>query len=202
MPPSPVHAYLKDITATHGGGVFTEHSFRGGLQKLLRELLPGVQITNEPGRVVDCGAPDYVLSRNKIPLGYVEAKNVDKSLDDKVHREQLRRYLKSLDNLIFTNYLVFRLFRGGRQVSEVAIAELRGGRIKPLPENFARFADLVQNFGAYEGQTITAADDLAKRMADKARLLGQVIAGALADDEENGGAGGWCKERSAQSADS
>jgi len=190
MPPSPVHAYLKDITATHGGGVFTEHSFRGGLQKLLRELLPGVQITNEPGRVVDCGAPDYVLSRNKIPLGYVEAKNVDKSLDDKVHREQLRRYLKSLDNLIFTNYLVFRLFRGGRQVSEVAIAELRGGRIKPLPENFARFADLVQNFGAYEGQTITAADDLAKRMADKARLLGQVIAGALADDEENGGADG------------
>ncbi len=180
MPPSPIHAYLRDINSTHGGGVSTEHSFRADLQKLMRELLPAVHITNEPRRI-ECGAPDYVLAHNDIPLGYIEAKDLDKSLDDKAHHAQLRRYVEALDNLIFTNYLEFRFYQGGEMepVDTVAIAELRGGKIKPLPENFTTFTVLIQNFGTYGGQTITAADDLAAHMASKARLLADTIGQAL-----------------------
>jgi len=188
MPPSAIRAYLKEVAAIQRGGEFTEHSFRAPLQKLLQALLPGVDITNEPGRVMPGGAPDYVLKRAAIPLGYIEAKNIDKSLDDKLFSEQFNRYLQSLDNLIFTNYLQFRFHRDGetKAVAEVDIAELRGGKIKLLPDNFARFADLVTDFGAYQGQTITTADDLAARMADKARLLAGVIESALSEDEKNG----------------
>ncbi|MDD9855167.1 MAG: N-6 DNA methylase, partial [Gammaproteobacteria bacterium] len=191
MSPPAIRAYLKAVAERHRRGDATEHSYRGDLEILLRAMLPGVDITNEPRRITDCGAPDYVLKRNQIPLGYIEAKNIDKSLDDKTFRDQFNRYLQSLDNLIFTNYLEFRFHRDAetKPVATVAIAELRNGKIKPLPENFARLKNLIADFGAYQGQTITAADDLAKRMADKARLLGQVIAGALADDEENGAGG-------------
>ncbi|MDD9812029.1 MAG: N-6 DNA methylase [Gammaproteobacteria bacterium] len=192
MSPPAIRAYLKAVAERHRRGNATEHTYRGDLEILLRAMLPGVDITNEPRRITDCGAPDYVLARNAIPLGYIEAKDVDKSLDDKAFGDQFNRYLQSLDNLIFTNYLEFRFHRDAetKPVDTVAIAELRGGKIKPLPENFARLKNLIADFSAYQGQTITAADDLAKRMADKARLLGQVIAGALADDEENGGADG------------
>ncbi|MDD9815830.1 MAG: adenine specific DNA methyltransferase, partial [Gammaproteobacteria bacterium] len=72
MPPSPIHVYLKQIAARRRRGDATEHSYRGDLESLMRQLLPGVEITSEPRRI-KCGAPDYVLSRNKIPLGYVEA---------------------------------------------------------------------------------------------------------------------------------
>ena len=186
MSPPAIRAYLKEAAAIQSGGEFTEHSFRGALQKLLQAHLPGVDITNEPGRIMEGGAPDYVLKRNQIPLGYIEAKNIDKSLDDKTFRDQFNRYLQSLDNLIFTNYLEFRFYRDAeiKPVAVIAIAELRGGKIKPLPENFARFENLIADFGAYQGQTITVADDLAKRMADKARLLAGVIEEALREPTE------------------
>ena len=186
MPPPPsIRAYIKEITSTHSGGNATEHSFRADLQKLMQELLPAVHTTNEPRRI-ECGAPDYVLTHNDIPLGYIEAKDLDKSLDDKAHHAQLKRYVESLDNLIFTNYLEFRFYRDGemKPAAAVAIAELRGAKIKPLPENFARFTDLIKTFGAYEGQTITAANDLARRMAHKARMLAATVNEALAQDDD------------------
>ncbi|MDD9883029.1 MAG: DNA methyltransferase, partial [Gammaproteobacteria bacterium] len=170
MSPPPIPAYLKAVAERHRRGDATEHSYRGDLEILLRALLPGVDITNEPRRITDCGAPDYVLKRNQIPLGYIEAKNIDKSLDDKTFRDQFNRYLQSLDNLIFTNYLEFRFHRDAetKPVATVAIAELHGGKIKPRPQNFDEFTNLIENFGAYQGQTITTAADLARRMADKA----------------------------------
>ncbi|MDD9822626.1 MAG: adenine specific DNA methyltransferase, partial [Gammaproteobacteria bacterium] len=111
MSPPPIPAYLKAIAERHRRGDATEHTYRGDLEILLRALLPAVDITNEPRRITDCGAPDYVLKRNAIPLGYIEAKDVDKSLDDKTFRAQFRRYVASLDNFIFTNYLEFRFYR-------------------------------------------------------------------------------------------
>jgi len=186
MSPPAIRAYLKAIADRHRRGDATEHSYRGDLETLLRALLPAVDITNEPRRITDCGAPDYVLKRNAIPLGYIEAKDVDKSLDDKNFRAQFHRYVASLDNFIFTNYLEFRFYRNSetKPVAVIAIAELRGDKIKPLPQNFDEFTSHIENFGAYQGQPITAADDLAKRMADKARLLAGVIEKSL--NEENG----------------
>ena len=181
----PLHTYITSIAATHAGGISTEHSFRADLQQLMQELLPDVDITNEPRRI-ECGAPDYVLARDGIPLGYIEAKNVDKSLDDTAHRAQLKRYVKSLDNLIFTNYIEFRFHRDGeiKPTASIAIAELSGGKIKPLPQNFDQFTDLLNNFGDYQGQTITSANDLAGRMAHKARMLAATITNALTSDSD------------------
>jgi len=198
-----IRAYLKAVAARHARGIAAERSYYGDLEALLRALLPGVDITAEPrrgrGGMPDF-IPDFVLTRNAIPLGYIEAKDVGKSLDDKTFRAQFDRYTQSLDNLIFTNYLRFRFHRGGEteSVAEVDIAELRGGKIKPLSENFARFADLVTVFGAYQGQTITTADDLAARMADKARLLAGVIEKALDEDEKSGGPDGRSSELQGQ----
>ena len=37
-------------------------------------------------------ASDFVLSHNNVPRGYIEAKDIDKNLDDAVFREQFSRY--------------------------------------------------------------------------------------------------------------
>ena len=96
------------------------------------------------------------MTRNAIPLGYVEAKNIGTNLDDEARKKQLRRYTKSLDNLIFTDYLEFRLYRGNEQTTTVRIAELSGNRIKPAPNNFQSLTDLLTAFAGYQGQTIRA----------------------------------------------
>jgi len=193
MPLPPIRAYCKAVANRHHRGIAAERSYYGDLETLMRALLPGVEITVEPrrraGGMPDF-IPDFVLTRNAIPLGYIEAKDVDKSLDDRIHHDQFHRYVASLDNFLFTNYLEFRFHRNNQTqpVATAAIAELRDGKIIPLPQNFTRFTALVEDFGAYQGRTITTAADLAKRMADKAKLLAHNIADALALDEKNAAA--------------
>ena len=182
MSSEPIAAYLRKVAETHATGKATEHSYRGHLQTLLEELLPGVAATNEPKQVVDCGAPDYVLTRrNGLPLGYVEAKDLGAGLDDDRHKEQFERYRGALGNMMFTNYLAFQLWRGEQELGSVELAALRGNKIHFLRDNFAPLADLIKAFGDYEAQPISASQDLARRMADKARLLALVVERALAD---------------------
>jgi len=180
-----VSSYLRDIAKTYGGGQSTEHSFRGDLQKLLEKLLPDVHITNEPQQITNCGAPDYVLARGKIPFGYIEAKSINKSLDNSTYEEQLRRYFRFTNNLIFTNYLNFRLFRDGKQVSEVSIADFKHNKINKKSDNFDDFINLIKIFADYEGQTITKAAVLAEHMANRAKALAGVVVKALANDTED-----------------
>jgi hypothetical protein len=71
---------------------------------LISSLLEDISVTNEPKRI-EWGAPDYILSRKGIPVGYIEAKDVGVNLADKAHKEQFDRYRAALDNLIFTDYL-------------------------------------------------------------------------------------------------
>ncbi|MGQ4808320.1 hypothetical protein NKDENANG_01702 [Candidatus Entotheonellaceae bacterium PAL068K] len=181
-----LQAYITELDRHYTTGQATEHTYRPALKTLLESFIPDAMVTNEPKRI-DCGAPDFVLTRNHIPLGYVEAKDIDKNLNDKTHTEQLNRYTESLDNLIFTNYREFRLLRGGERVAVVNIAGISGGRVRSKPGNFKAVTDLLTAFAAYNGRTITTAADLAGRMAVKARMLAAVIAAALRQDTREAG---------------
>ena len=179
-----IAVYLREVkTELHSTRGATELSYRGALQTLLKSLLPDVTVTHEPKRVA-CGAPDYVLTRrNGLPLGYVEAKDLSARLDDDKHKEQFDRYRKALENIIFTNYLEFQLWRGDKALMRVELAALRGGKIRDLRDNFEHFARLIKEFGSHDAQTISSSQELARRMADKARLLAHVAERALTDKD-------------------
>ncbi len=176
--------YLDKIAQRYKAGISTEHSYRGDLQNLLESLLPEVLVTNEPARI-QCGAPDYILTKATIPIGYIEAKDIGKALDSKDYKEQFDRYRNSLDNLIITDYLEFRFYRDGLPVTAIRLAGIAGNTLMAKPENFAAFTSLITDFAGYKGQTITSPSKLAKMMAGKARLLAIVIEKALTSDEQS-----------------
>ena len=180
--------YIDSINKRYKLGNATEHTFRGDLQQLLESLAPAIRATNEPKRQ-SCGAPDYILTSKDIPIGFIEAKDIgDKDLDGTKktgNKEQFDRYKASLDNLIFTDYLDFHLYHDGQFITQIAIGELTDKGIKPLPENFAAFENLIKNFCAHIGQTIKSSKNLAEMMAGKAILLADVIEKALTSDETN-----------------
>ena len=177
--------YINLISKRYAAGTATEHTYRGDLQNLIQDLCEGVLATNEPQRIA-CGAPDYVLTRKNIPVGYIEAKDVNDKLDaDKSHDEQFTRYKKSLDNLVFTDYLDFHFYKNGESVTAIRIAKTEGKKIIPLTENFNAFTSLIKDFCAYTGQTIKSSQKLSEMMAGKARMLANVIERALTSDEEN-----------------
>jgi predicted helicase len=180
--------YIDSINKRFKLGNATEHTFRGDLQQLIESLVPAIRATNEPKRQ-SCGAPDYIITKKDIPVGFIEAKDIgDNDLEGAKkagNKEQFDRYKASLNNLIFTDYINFLLYREGQFVTKISIAEITGKGIKPLPENFASFENLIKDFCTYIGQTIKSSKKLAEMMAGKARLLSEVIEKALTSDEDN-----------------
>ncbi len=181
-----ISQYLDSLNKRYKLGNATEHTFRGDLQQLIESLVPDIAATNEPKRI-RCGAPDYVLTRKDIPVGFIEAKDIgDRDLEGLKktgNKEQFDRYKASLTNLIFTDYLDFRLYIDGEFKTSVKLAEVRNGAIVPLPENFSAFTSLTKDFCTYVGQTIKSSKKLAEMMAGKARMLSEVIEKALTSDE-------------------
>ena len=178
--------YVTDLNQRYKLGNATEHTFRGDLQTLIESLVPEIRATNEPKRQ-SCGAPDYILTKKDIPVGFIEAKDIgDKDLagiKKTGNKEQFDRYKTSLGNLFFTDYLDFHLYRDGQFITKIAIAELSEKGIKPLYENFEAFENLLKDFCSHIGQTIKSPKELAKMMAVKARLLSDIIEKALTSDE-------------------
>lgn len=191
-----IQHYLTKINTLYITGNAREHSYRGDLQNLIMAILPDVLVTNEPARV-DCGAPDYVLTRKDVPIGYIEAKDIGVDLKDKKLKEQFDRYKSGLTNLIFTDYLEFHFYKDGEFITKIAIAELqfpssggvpegRGGQIIPIPENFDEFTHLIQNFAVTVSQTIKSPTKLAQMMAGKAKLMADIIEKSLNYDDQQG----------------
>ena len=71
-----IAAYLIAIRALYRSGQTTEHSFRPALARLFGEIDPALTVINEPKRLVDVGAPDFVFARDGISIGWCEAKDI------------------------------------------------------------------------------------------------------------------------------
>jgi predicted helicase len=179
-----INEYLKLIKNKFSTGISTEHSYRADLQNLLNEMVKGITITNEPKRQ-KCGAPDYIIQKKEVPLGYIEAKDIGTDLNKTEKSDQMKRYLSSLDNLILTDYLEFRFYNYGQKVKEIKIASIENGKIKALTDFFDSFSTHILDFCEFKGQTIKSAQKLAKMMAQKARMMKEVLFNAVKEEDDN-----------------
>ena len=184
-----IEQYIEVINSKYKLGNATEHTFRGSLEQLIQSLVPEIRATNEPKRQA-CGAPDYIISKGEIPVGFIEAKDIgDKDLEGKKktgNQEQFDRYKTGLNNLIFTDYIDFLFFRDGVFTTKISIGKIENGSILPMSENFEQFTQLFKNFTETISQSIKSPTRLAEMMAGKARLMADVIERALNEDDENG----------------
>lgn len=183
-----IQQYIDNLNRLYKTGNAREHSYRGDLQILLASILPSdILVTNEPARV-ECGAPDYVLTKGKdnIPVGYIEAKDIGVKLDSKTLKEQFDRYRNGLSNLIITDYLQFDFYCDGDKTTSVTIAKVENDAIVPIEANFNEFTELIKNFAVQIPQTIRNPQRLAEMLAGKARLMADVIFKSLEQDDLEG----------------
>jgi predicted helicase len=178
--------YIKDLQKNLSTGASTEHTHRPTLKTLLEAIADGVLATNEPKRV-ECGAPDYILTRVKTPIGNVEAKDIGTNLDKEERSEQLARYRDGLHNLILTDYLEFRWYVWGehRQTARLATVT-RDGKIKRSKSGIEEVRDLLQKFFAEEVPTVGTPKELAQRMAALARMICNLIEETFKCESEEG----------------
>ena len=184
-----ITTYIKSINEQFRTGIAREHSYRPMLQQLLNEMLDGLVVTNEPARI-DCGAPDFIISSKKTntPVFYIEAKDIDdRDLDGRrENKEQFNRYKKSLDHIIFTDYIDFHLYENGEWVRNVRLAEVHGDKIDLCKDSVEDFKELINHIATTQPTPITTAKRLAEQMAAKARILASTINNAFRIAESEG----------------
>ena len=180
-------SYIKGIEKNLSLGNATEHTHRAALAALLESLEPGLTATNEPKRMTDVGAPDYILTRGGVPLGYVEAKDVGVDLRKIERTDQLKRYKAALPNLILTDYLEFRHFVNGEHRGTVRTAEEDGDGKLRLDKAGAKEAErLLRSFLATAAPSVGTPRELAERMAARAREIRDLIVRTFEGEGEKG----------------
>ena len=182
----PFRTYLQTLQKNLSTGAATEHTHRPALQYLLEAVGDGAMAINEPQRV-ECGAPDYIVTRAHTPIGYVEAKDVDANLDTVERSEQMRRYRDALNNLILTDYLEFRWYVKGEHRETARLASVtRDGKVKRAKGGVEAVADLLEKFFAQEVPTLARPRELARRMAALARMIRNLIEETFGREAEEG----------------
>jgi len=180
------NTYLRSIENELSQGNATEHTHRSALKALLESLGDGIVATNEPRRV-ECGAPDFVITRGSTTIGYVEAKDVGKSLDEAEHSDQLQRYRDPLTNLVLTDYLEFRWYVNGERRLTARLGSLTAeGKIKRDRASIQAVAELLSSFLSHKAEAVGTPRELAMRMARQAHLIRNLIINAFEKEPEGG----------------
>ncbi len=179
-------AYIRTIEKELALGNATEHTHRPALKTLFESLAEGVVATNEPRRV-ECGAPDFVLTKDSATIGYVEAKDVGKNLDEVEKSEQLKRYCDSLTNLVLTDYLEFRWYIDGKlRLSARLGTPDMDGRIKRDKSGIEAVTWLFDDFLSHHAAPVGTPKELAQRMARLAHMIRDLIIRAFGKETESG----------------
>ena len=178
--------YVLIIENELAAGNATEHTHRPALKTLVEALSAGIVATNEP-KHIECGAPDFVVRKGPVTIGYIEAKDIGKSLDEAEKSEQMNRYLKPLTNLILTDYLEFRWYIDGeRRFTARLGTPTKDGKIKHEKDGIPAVAELLGNFLAHTAEKVGTPKDLALRVANLAHMIKGLIVNAFAKEPESG----------------
>ena len=179
--------YIRAVQKTLLGGYASEGSHYPALKALLESLSLGIVATSLPSRI-QCGAPDFVVTKGSTTIGYVEAKDVGKSLDEAERTEQLKRYLPSLSSLILTDYLEFRWYVDGECRLKARMGTTTSdGKVNRDPAGTEQAAELLGAFLSHRAERVGTPRGLATRMARQAHLIRNLIINAFENEPESGG---------------
>ena len=157
----PLDLYIETLHRLRQTGQAREHAYRPALVGLFEEYLPEANIVNDPART-RAGAPDLLIQRRQIAVGYLETKDLGADLDAFEHTDQFARYLNAFSNFITTNYEEFRWYRE-HQVAPIRVVQIGSVDAAPALRSF------VQDFFEWNSAQIDNAEELARQLARPAR---------------------------------
>jgi hypothetical protein len=164
-------SYLEEVHRLRRTGQAREHAYRPALVHWIQEYLQHADIVNDPART-RFGVPDILVQRRRIPIGYVEAKDLETDLDAFERDEQFARYLNAISNLITTNYEEFRWYRNHRSIP------VRTVRVGDAGAD-SSFRNLLKDFFDWNSAQISDEHELARQLARVARTFQAIIQEAL-----------------------
>ena len=172
-------AYLAQLLAIQQtGAAQPEQSYYPALQIFLQNAAErlqhgAVQAVLQPQHQ-DYGVPDFQVQQGHTIVGWAEAKALGGALYHNTN--QIRQY-RALHNLLFTNFLRFRLFVNGQEYGEVTLADAPDA--VPTSAAVAGISELLNVFFQQSVPAIQSAGQLAHALALRARFLRQAVIDAM-----------------------
>ncbi len=133
-----------------------------------------VQVILQPQHQ-EYGVPDFQVQQGHAIVGWAEAKTLGGTLNH--NTKQIRQYRSALHNLIFTNFLTFRLFIHGELHGEVELTGSTEGVATAIA--VAALSELLNLFFQESIPAVESASQLADVLALRARFLRLAVANGL-----------------------
>lgn len=164
--------YLDEVSSKYLDTNTSEYGYRTPFEIFLKEIFSEIKVNkiDHDAKAVEGNKPDFVLSKDSVPLLYIEVKDIGVSLDKVEKSEQLARYY-GYDNLVLTDYLEFRFYRNGlKYVEPISIAsyDKKERTISYKQENFELLRKTLIQFTQSHKEPIKSGSHLAKIMGGKA----------------------------------
>ena len=179
--------YFKEINERLQDG--TERSLYKPLGNFLEEFIKN-KFKKEIKSVIEqssknydkpIGFPDIVIKQQDFPIGYIEVKLPEDTLDKEKFKEQFERYRNSLENIIFTNLKNWELWQWNSKGKPVKQKEIIFDYIKT--DNFDTLNEILDLFLIYQSYPIKTPKQLAFVLAKKTKLLSTTVEELLEDYE-------------------
>ena len=167
------------LTAINGGG--------GGKSSSL-ESKNNIYITHEPNNDKEGrGAPDFLITKDSLTLGYIENKRVNAPLDEIAQSNQIKKYFRLSSNIMLTDYLRFCLLHQDEKGKISIKQECRiceHSQLKALAKNpkiydvDSKARELTELFTLFFSQSpspINTAKEFANALAQRTRILNYEI---------------------------
>lgn len=179
-----IQKYINEVSELYKTERAREHAYRPALHNLLDSLKQSsdIKILNDPKKS-EHGAPDFIVIKKELPIGYIETKDIGKDLNKTETSEQLERYY-GYTNLILTDYLEFRFFRNGEKTETLTIGKLVGNKIEIYPDELGNLERALKDFIFLSPDSIRSGLQLAKIMGGKARRIRDNVKHFLIQDSE------------------
>ncbi len=183
-----IRKYFKEIRRIYLSGDYTEGSYRTPFENFIKGLNSNYNIIQEPRRTTGLGAPDFKAFYINRKVGFIETKDMGDNLERTLESDQLKKYTSAIDNLVLTNYIQFILIRNGRKVYDCnlfTLSDLDKGSLIISDDKIKTFLSLINEFFEYRLPTIKSAEELAKELSKRAKLLKELAKEQLLDDLKN-----------------
>ncbi len=177
--------YLQQIKDINQGD--KEHTYRTFLHTLLIKIqektaYTNIKIIHEPNNDKEGrGAPDFLITKDSLILGYIENKRINEDLSKILQTQQIKKYLDLSLNLILTDYLRFCLIGLDNKNNPIIAKELRlceYSQLKAITKDNAHLQDKAQEllefftlFFSKNPKPIANAKDFADALALRTKIL-------------------------------
>lgn len=193
-----IQKYIEEVKSIDRTMV-KELGYRTPLENLLNSIKlksKNISVLHEESNKDVDGIPDFSIYEDMTTLfkklvGYIECKKLDYNLDKLINSNQIKKYAKTSDNIIITNYREFILLQKRKNTSE--LEEIK--RIKILTDDLSisphieteiqDFENLILDFFKYEYQSIKTKKQLIEVLSKQSFYLSQKLREKIEHPKEN-----------------